>query len=94
VRQADGLRLLAEPPDAPYDLVFLDPPFAAGLLGRVALALEAQGWLAPGASIYLEHDAAHPWPELPANWTLHREGRAGQAAYRLMKRMRSGDADC
>jgi 16S rRNA (guanine966-N2)-methyltransferase len=94
VRQTEALRLLAQPPDAPYDLVFLDPPFAAGLLPRTVRALEAQGWLAARASIYLEQDAAHPWPELPANWTLHREGRAGQAAYRLMKRMRGTAADC
>lgn len=94
VRQADALRLLARPPEQPFDLVFLDPPFAAGLLGRVAQALEAQPWLAAGAQVYLEQDAAHPWPALPANWQLHREGRAGQAAYRLMKRMRPEGADC
>jgi len=34
--------------------------------------------------VYLEQDAAQPWPELPPGWQLHREGRSGQAAYRLV----------
>jgi len=89
VRQADARRLLARSPQRPYDLVFVDPPFAAGLLGEMCSALELGGWLAQGAWIYLEQDAAHPWPELPAQWALYREGQAGQAAFRLLRRIPS-----
>ena len=94
VHQSDALRLLARPPETPFDLVFLDPPFAAGLLGRACRALEDRGWLGARAHIYLEQDAAAPWPDLPPDWVSHRQGRSGQAAYRLMKRMRPAGADC
>lgn len=85
VIQADALRWLAHN-QQPFDLVFLDPPFADGLLPKVCAALEAGGYLAGEAMIYLEQDSAQQWPELPANWALHREGGAGQAACRLMHR--------
>ncbi|RMG36987.1 MAG: hypothetical protein D6720_03960 [Gammaproteobacteria bacterium] len=69
-----------------FDLVFLDPPFADRLLSEAARCLEQRGLLSAGAWIYLEQDGHRPWPELPATWRLHREGRAGQAAFRLMQR--------
>ena len=84
VRQADARRLLAEPPDAPYDIVFLDPPFADGLLARVMPLLVQHGWLSADAWVYLEQDSSQPWPEMPPGWELHREGRGGQAAFRLI----------
>lgn len=85
VRQADALRLLAGgPPEAPFDIVFLDPPFADGLLARVMPLLVQGGWLAADAWVYLEQDSSHPWPELPAGWQVHREGTGGQAAFRLV----------
>ena len=86
VVQADARRFLSRP-GGPFDLVFLDPPFAEQLLGGVARQLESRGFLAPGAWIYLEQDSARPWPELPQNWTRYREGKAGQAGYRLMHRI-------
>jgi 16S rRNA (guanine966-N2)-methyltransferase len=70
----------------PFDLVFLDPPFADARLASVAAGLEAGGLLARDAWIYLERDAASDPPELPEHWRLHREGRAGQAAFALMYR--------
>jgi 16S rRNA (guanine966-N2)-methyltransferase len=45
---------------APAGLVFLDPPYGAGLAGPALAALEAAGWIAPGALVCLElgpHDA-------------------------------------
>ncbi len=84
VVSGDARRFL-ERADEPFELVFIDPPFADRLLGEVAQVLEARGLLSAGAWIYLEQDSAHPWPALPAPWRLHREGQAGQAAYRLMQ---------
>jgi 16S rRNA (guanine966-N2)-methyltransferase len=84
VRQADALRLLSSPPETPFDIVFLDPPFAAGLLVKLMPLLASNGWLADDAWVYLEQDASQPWPPLPEGWTLHREGKGGQAAYRLV----------
>ena len=86
VCQADVLRLLRAEPDAPFDIVFVDPPFADGRLPSVCGLLEENGWLGASAWIYLEQDASHDWPSIPAAWTLHREGGAGQSAHRLLRR--------
>lgn len=86
VIEADALRLLGAAPGSPFDIVFLDPPFAAGLLPTACRLLEENAWLSPAAMIYLEQDAKMPWPELPATWDPHREGVAGQSAHRLLRR--------
>ena len=82
----DAVRLLKTPPDNPFDIAFLDPPFAAGLLPAVCRLLEENNWLNPAAMVYVEQDAQRDWPELPATWSLHREGVAGQSAHRLLRR--------
>ena len=40
--------------DAPFDLVFLDPPYSKALGVQALIAAQAGGWLAPGALIVLE----------------------------------------
>jgi 16S rRNA (guanine966-N2)-methyltransferase len=70
----------------PFDVVFLDPPFAAGLLGPVATGLETGNWLAPAALIYAEAPASEGLPPLPASWNLLRSGRAGEVGYHLLRR--------
>jgi 16S rRNA (guanine966-N2)-methyltransferase len=67
----------------PFDLVFLDPPFDADLLARCCELLAANGWLAPGALIYLEADASKGFPDLPDRWRLVREKRAGRVCFGL-----------
>ena len=42
---------------APCSLVFLDPPYGAGLLPRALAALADQGWFAPRAILCLEMQA-------------------------------------
>ena len=86
VVQADALRLLEQPPAQPFDIVFVDPPFADDLVGRVIERLEAGRWLAADALVYLEQDASRDWPPLPAGWQDHRAGSAGQSGYRLLRR--------
>lgn len=86
VAQTDALRLLRAGADAPYDVVFVDPPFADDLLPEVCRLLEDDDWLAPAAIVYLEQDAARDWSAPPASWLLHREGRSGQSGQRLLRR--------
>jgi 16S rRNA (guanine966-N2)-methyltransferase len=69
-----------------FDVVFLDPPFGAGLLGRSCALLERHGWLAPGAFIYLETCVSDGLPALPASWDLVRDKRAGLVRYALALR--------
>jgi len=82
VRRADALRWLARS-GAPFDLVFLDPPFHAGLLAPSCALLSERGWLAPGALVYLETPANQALPGLPADWTLLRDKQAGRVRFAL-----------
>ncbi len=63
-----------------YDLIFLDPPFAADLLAS-SLQLVAP-LLRPGGTIYAEFAVA---PDL-SGWEVWREGRAGQTRQVLLRR--------
>ena len=82
VIQADALTWLGGDP-SPFDLVFLDPPFAAGLLGPACTLLTDRGWLGMGARVYLETDARYGFPPLPDGWELVRERTAGQVRFGL-----------
>jgi 16S rRNA (guanine966-N2)-methyltransferase len=73
------------PGGARYDIVFLDPPFAQGLLAPACRQLEDDGWLAPQALIYTEAEKGLT-VATPANWLLHRELTAGQVHCRLFRR--------
>jgi len=84
VLQADVGSWLSGTPE-PFDIVFLDPPFRAGLLSAAIGQLEAGGWLAPEAWIYLEAEQGLV-PDLPDNWELYRSKRAGQVGYHLARR--------
>lgn len=74
----------------PFDIVFLDPPFASGLLGPAAALLEEKGWLAPDALIYVENPAREMLPALPAAWQERKAGRAGEVGYHLFARTAGG----
>lgn len=82
---ADALDYLRGTPQR-FDLVFLDPPFAVDLAPPSATTLERNGWLAPRAMIYMELPA-DKHVELPANWHIHRQGRAGALSYTLFQRV-------
>ncbi|MGA7439488.1 MAG: 16S rRNA (guanine(966)-N(2))-methyltransferase RsmD [Luteibacter sp.] len=69
----------------PFDVVFMDPPFADNLWDSTAAALEEHGWLAPTAWIYVEAPKGAPMAVPPA-WQVHRSGLAGEVAYTLYRR--------
>jgi 16S rRNA (guanine966-N2)-methyltransferase len=82
VVSGDALAWLTRVNDGAYDIVFLDPPYAAELTGPAAAAL-AGGWLAPDARVYLERRARESLPDLPEGWRELRAGRAGEVGYHL-----------
>lgn len=63
----------------PFDIVFLDPPFARPALVADACARLDGGWLAADARVYLELDARTARPRLPPHWQLLRELTGGDA---------------
>ncbi len=50
-------------PGAPFDLVFLDPPYGKGLGERALEATRDGGWIAPGATVVWEESAPKDAPE-------------------------------
>jgi 16S rRNA (guanine966-N2)-methyltransferase len=61
------------PPDAPFDLVFVDPPYdtADEDVTEVLASLMAPGWLARGAIVSVERPVRHPVvvpPGLSTGW--------------------------
>ena len=89
----DSLAFLARGnSEAPFDIVFIDPPFAAELAGQCATLLEENNWLSDQAWIYIEADKRLPTPIVPQHWHLHREKTAGQVVYSLYER--GADDDC
>lgn len=83
VLRADTLTLLRTPLYGRFDVVFVDPPFDAGLWNQ-ALAL-LPPWLADDAWLYLEAPrAAAPTPD--ASWIPHRQGRTREVHYALYRR--------
>ena len=82
VHNADALTYL-KGGSQPFDIVFLDPPFATDLLQDLCKLLDDCNWLADGARIYLEQNRDRPLPELPASWTILKEKTAGQVRYAL-----------
>jgi len=85
VHHADALAFLRKPPARPYDLAFLDPPYASDLLGKALAVLAEPGWLAPEARIYVELPSRQGAPVVPDGWVLLRQGEAGEVGYYLFE---------
>ena len=89
VRRADAFSYLRGTPQR-FDVVFLDPPFSAGLIAPAAALLEERGWLAPNALIYMECSAREARPALPAAWQERKAKQAGEVGYYLYARNPGG----
>lgn len=68
---------------APYEIVFIDPPFGKNLVEPVCAQLARPGLLSAGGFIYVETSVRDPVPAVPADWLLQREKVASEVAYRL-----------
>jgi len=78
----DALEYLQGEP-RPFEVVFLDPPFATDLLEDLCRLLDEGGWLAGGARVYLEQDRNRSLPGLPAGWKINKNKTAGRVRYVL-----------
>lgn len=66
----------------PFDIVFIDPPFASSLQRQISLLLTNNHWLSPNALIYSELPISEPSLTTP-NWQLLKEKVAGGVIYCL-----------
>ena len=72
-----------------FDIVFLDPPFAADLLGETCRLLADSKLLVDGALVYLELDRKQDAPALPDGWETIRNKTAGNVRYVLARAERN-----
>lgn len=86
IRQMDALKYLHGQPDGPFDLVFLDPPFAADLNDELCKLLEERQVLATDSLVYIEQDRSKPEPTLPSGWHVQKNKTAGNVRYMLVRR--------
>ena len=85
VENADAIAWMGRSAGDAYDLVFLDPPFGAGL-GAPALAAAARV-VAPGGWVYLEApEPCEPADAEALGLRIHRQGRAGSVHFQLLQR--------
>ena len=84
VCEADAFEYLRQAPVRSFDIVFLDPPFAADMLEDLCRLIDERQVLAEGARVYLENDVATDEAVLPAGWELLKSRIAGQVRYALV----------
>jgi 16S rRNA (guanine966-N2)-methyltransferase len=70
---------------APFDIVFLDPPFRQQLLASCCQWLEQHHWLKPNALIYIEAEAELKPLPIPSHWQVLHSKKAGVVGYHLVK---------
>ncbi|MEO8459547.1 MAG: 16S rRNA (guanine(966)-N(2))-methyltransferase RsmD [Dokdonella sp.] len=84
VRSGDALAMPIEGGQR-FDLVFLDPPFDANLWDAAIARFATGSALGDTAWIYIESPATLV-PEVPKEWSMHREGRSGAVRHALYRR--------
>ena len=66
-----------------YNVVMIDPPYAMECAIKCCNLLVEHGWLADEAYVYIESAKPISESELPKNWQLHRQKKAGNVNYHL-----------
>jgi 16S rRNA (guanine966-N2)-methyltransferase len=88
VQQGDALDYLRDATPTPYDIAFLDPPFADDLHEETCRLLSERGLLADGAYVYLELPKGRE-VALPRGWRILKDKNAGSVRYMLARVDRS-----
>ena len=70
-------KLLLQSDSTPFDLIYADPPYQAGLHGTIAERIRDQEWLNPSGSLLLEC-SANQRPVPPKGWKEVRFKRYGR----------------
>ena len=86
VQGMDALDYLRHGPGSPFDIVFLDPPFAADMADELCRLLDQAGLVGEGGRVYMEDDNARPEVELPEGWHCEKSRQAGNVRYSLVRK--------
>lgn len=82
--QADTLVFLKKSPPTPFDIVFIDPPYAENLVLPCLELLIAHHFLSAQAKIYFEHKQRLDEVIWPEGITLLKHQQAGKVYYGLL----------
>jgi len=83
VHLSDARDFLRGPNVGEFDIVFLDPPFAADMLEELCRLLDEISIFAHGAQIYVEEDRDRAELKLPGRWRVVKSKNAGNVRYSL-----------
>jgi 16S rRNA G966 N2-methylase RsmD len=84
VHCSEVLRFLAATAPQPFDLIYADPPYAAGLYAGMAAGVASGGWLAAEGTLVFECSATN-LPAPPPGWRLRDQRRYGSCALLLLE---------
>ena len=70
--------------DGAFDLIYADPPYAAGLYGAIAAGVSRGGWLKPNGVMVWECATTKP-PNLPTGWELADQRRYGSTSVMILR---------
>lgn len=70
--------------DAPFDIVFLDPPYRKGLLNDALRLLQIKGLITKNSLIYLEHESEESYSWEDYGVRILKEAQSGQVKSFLM----------
>jgi 16S rRNA (guanine(966)-N(2))-methyltransferase RsmD len=87
VMAGDVLRVLVDLPaqEGPFDLVFLDPPYATSLAGRALAALAAARVCRPGGEVVVQHSTRTTLPAIEGFADHRRARRFGDTALTFLR---------
>ncbi len=83
VREQDAFAYLRSARPGQFDIVFLDPPFAADLLPELCRLLDERSIVVGGGKVYIEQDSAQPHPTVPSGWQQLKAKTAGNVRFAL-----------
>ncbi|MFI5797136.1 16S rRNA (guanine(966)-N(2))-methyltransferase RsmD [Streptomyces sp. NPDC051677] len=83
VRAGKAHQVIQTPPTAPYELVFLDPPYAVtdDDLREILLTLRSEGWLTPEAIVTVERSTRGGEFHWPDGFEALRARRYGEGTF-------------
>jgi 16S rRNA (guanine966-N2)-methyltransferase len=84
VHETKAAKFLRQGSAEPFEIVFLDPPFAADILSDLCRLLEESSILADNARIYIEEDRSQPELMLPELWQVMKTKNSGNVRYSLL----------
>jgi len=94
IQEKDALVWLTKPSqpslnsNTPFDIIFVDPPYALKALSKCFALLENQTWFKINTLIYFESNVSIELLTLPTTWEILKKKKAGSVYYYLTQKTR------